>query len=137
MYIFSIFVGVSLLNILFASHFISIMFAGVVFTLFLKQIKKRNYYWLFWLMCTFAMIETNQGLKLFSLVLISLVMYIYIKPYIKQIVSSRDITNSFSIVIFYILLMSTYIFLNGFDISIVFTIILNIIIDIILVWLFL
>ena len=131
-----LFIGISIANILFSVHFIPVMFAGIIFISFIKTLESKSYYSLFLIFLTFLVIENIQGFRAFSLVLIALSIYIFIKPYIQQIFSSYDLLNSLYITIFYLFLLLSYSFFNGFDTSLLLIIIVNILVDTIIVGLF-
>jgi hypothetical protein len=50
--LFFLFISISLINIILSAHFITIMLAGVVFTIFDKLIQKEQYYSLIWVILT-------------------------------------------------------------------------------------
>ena len=135
-FIFILFIGVSLANILLSVHFIPLMFAGVMFIAFIKTLQNRYYYSLFLVVLTFFVIENTQGFKTFSLLLIALFIYIFVKSYLEQLLSSSDIVKSLYIVVFYLCLILVYSFFNEFDMNLLTNIIINIIIDVIIIGLF-
>ncbi len=134
--LFLFFITVSLVNILFSVHFISIMLVGVVFIIFNELIKKGYYYSLIWIVLAFLVIENVQGFGIFSLFLIALFIYIFIKSSVQHIFSSYDLTRSLYIIIFYSAIVFVYGVFNSFDIVSLSYIAINIIIDIIIVGLF-
>jgi len=134
--IFFIFIGISVVNILSSVHFIPIMFVGILFIAFTKMIETKSYYGLFWIILAFLVVENIQGFKSFSLVSLSLFLYIFIKPNIQHLFSSSDILKTLYIIIFYITMALLYIFFNSFNLNLLFIIVANLILDIILVGLF-
>ncbi len=130
--IFLLFVGVSLVNIIFSVHFVSIIFAGVVFIAFTKTLKNKYYYSLFLVILTFLIIENVQGFRPFSLVALSLFIYIFLKPYLQQIFTSSELVRNLYVIIFYLGMVLIYSFFNNFDIIILPIIVINILIDIII-----
>ncbi len=134
--IFILFLSISLLNLLLSTHFIPIMFAGILFLAFITTISKKYYYSLFWVMLSFMIVANTQGFSLFSLIILSFLIYIFIKPYIDQVFSSYDIVKSLYIIIFYLGIMLLYIFTNEFSMQMLTYILGNIMIDIMIVGLF-
>lgn len=96
-------------NLFFSVYFISILMCGVVFKIFLNVLKDENYYFLMLVIFTFLMIEAIQGLKIFSLTLIAIVLYYFVIPRIKHIFSSSIISELIYILLFYIaVFLSTF-----------------------------
>ena len=135
-FVFLLSVFASLINILFSVHFISIMFAGVLFLAFVKALENRYFYSLIWIILAFLVVENIQGFRVFSLVALALFISIFIKPYIEHIIASTDFLKNLFVIIFYLSMIILYSFINGFDINLVITIVINIIIDLIIIGLF-
>jgi len=125
----TILIAINLINILFSAYFIALFLIGVVFKIFLESLRKEHYYILTFVICTFLVIEVTQGFKLFSLSIISLVLYYFIIPRIKHLFSSSIIAEFIFILSFYISLFIVIYFLSGFDSSILLIFLYNFIID--------
>jgi len=134
--IFGFCVGISLINILFSVHFISIMLVGILLVSFFKAIDKKYYYSLFFIILTVLIVENTQGFRSFSLVALMIFMYIIIKPNIERIFSSSDILKTLCIVIFYLFIFGFLGMTDGFSITLAFSLFINLFIDIIIVGLF-
>ncbi len=135
-FIFLLFIGISLVNILTSVHFIPIMFVGILFIAFIKTLENRYYYSLFWIILALLIIENIQGFRAFSLVSASLFIYIFIKPNIEHIFSSTDNLKTLYVLILYICIILIYSFFNGFDLYLLPVVVMNLIFDIIIVGLF-
>ena len=129
----TILVIVCLVNIIFSSYFISFFLAGVVFKILTIAIRKEYNYVFILSVVTFLIIENTQGLKLFSLTIITLLVYYFIIPRIKHLFSSSvmgDILYIFSFYIFYYLMVQVY---SIFDLSILIIFLINFVIDLLIV----
>lgn len=134
--LFIVVICISLINILSSIHFIPIMFVGILFIAFIKMIESKSYYLLLWIVLGFLIVENIQGFKAFSLVALSLFIYLFIKPTIQNVFLSRDILKYINIFIFYISMIFLYSFINSFDTLLLSTIMINLLLDIIIVGLF-
>jgi len=137
MKIFFMFIIISLINLIFSVHFISIMCVGIVFITFIRVLSEQNIYALFWIIITFLVIENAHGLQAFTLIGLALLIYIFIKPSIHNIFSSSTMLKSWYIIIFYMAMLLFYSLLNGFIASFVLIIIINLMLDLIVTGLFL
>ena len=106
-----------MINIIFSSHFLSLLFAGVMFTAFIKMLEEKYYYSLLWVSITFLIIENIQGFKLFSLTLLSLFIYIFVKPILQRIFVSFELLKMIYIILFYSFMGILYIFFNDYDLQ--------------------
>jgi hypothetical protein len=136
-FIILLFIFTVIINLLFATHFIPILLAGVIFLAFITTLSNRYYYLLGIVVCTFLFIENTQGFKPFSLLLVSLFIYVFFKSTLIALFASSITVKLAYIVTFYIVILLIYSFINGFNISLFMTILLNIILDIVVVGLFL
>ena len=124
---------ICIVNIIFSSYFISFFLAGVVFKILTIAIRKEyNYVFLFSII-TFLIIENTQGLKLFSLTIISLLVYYFIIPRIKHLFSSSIIGDFLYILSFYLFYYGVVQIYSIFDISIVTIFVANFVIDLLIV----
>ena len=124
---------ICLVNIIFSSYFISFFLAGVVFKILSIAIRKEYNYLFIFSIITFLIIENTQGLKLFSLTVIALLVYYFIIPRIKHLFSSSimgDILYVFSFYILYYIMVQVY---SVFDISILIIFLINFVIDLLIV----
>ncbi len=130
----TILASICIINIIFSTYFISILFAGVVFKIFLETLKKGYYYILLFTIFTFFVIENTQGLGFFSLSIITLILYYLIIPKTKHIFSSYLMAEFIFILLFYVgFLILNSVIING---DIVLTILLNFLLDSIIVGFF-
>ena len=124
---------VCLVNIISSSYFISFFLAGVVFKILSIAIKEEYNYVFLLTIITFLIIENTQGLKLFSLTIIALLVYYFIIPRIKHLFSSSimgDFLYMFSFYIIYYLMIQVY---SVFDMSIFIMFLINFVIDLLIV----
>jgi hypothetical protein len=128
-----IFVCVGIFNIFLPIHFISILLAGVVYIAFSRCLEKRYNYSLLFLVIAFMFIEVSQGLKIFSLSLSALFVYIFIEPKIKSVLSSDSLYVISIIFIFYCVIALLYRFLGGIEIDLISILLINFFIDIFIV----
>ena len=121
------------INFLASTHFLVILFAGVISTAFYRTLKQKYYYSFAFVIIAFLLIELNMGLKPFSLSLLSYFVYLFIIPRYEQ-----NQLNTFLYVIFFYIGLGIiwYIFFN-FDSFFSYILIINLIIDLILVGIFL
>ncbi|QOG12988.1 hypothetical protein [Arcobacter sp. FWKO B] len=133
---FTSFIAV-VINLIASTHFIALTFAGVVFYASLICFQKKLYYSLFFVLVAFLVIETTQGLKPFSLILISFILYSIILPIVKRFFSVDEINKIIDVVLFYILVTIIYYISNGYLFIDIVYLLLNIVIDIAIVGLFL
>jgi len=131
--IFGIFLIVSILNIVLSVHFITILFAGLIFTSFIHSINFKYYWSLVFSILAFVFIEISNGLSIGSLSLVSFFIYIFIVPKIGNYLKSQILYFGILNIIFYIgvfLLFSINSEINNILVS---KIILNFILDLFLV----
>ena len=124
---------ISVINILFSSYLIPFFLVGMVFKIFSDAINKDHNYLLIFTIITFLIIENTQGLKLFSLTIIALIVKFLIIPKIKQLLSSRMMSSFIYIFSFYILFYLSVQISSSFDSNMLFIFIINFLIDILLV----
>lgn len=124
---------ICLCNILFSTYFISFLLAGVVFKIFTVSLRKEYNYLLLLCIVTFLIIENTQGLKLFSLTIISLVVYYLIIPRIKHLFSSDFMSGFLYILSFYIIFYLVVQMQTSFDIGMLIIFLINFVIDILIV----
>jgi len=131
--IFLLFLSVILTNIILSVHLISIFLAGVVFVAFVRALQKRYYYSLILIIFCFNIIETTQGLKLFSLTILSLFIYIFIIPKLKVLLTSINIYSVILLFIFYMGIMILFSFLGTINSLFVSKIVVNYFIDLFII----
>jgi len=113
-------------------HFLVILFAGVLSNLFYRTIRQKYYYSLAFVIIAFLIIELNIGLKPFSLSLISFFMYIFIVPKYED----NHTSGFLYILIFYFVLSILWLIFFNFEIMDIYTLMMNIIMDIVLFGIF-
>ena len=136
-FIFFLFIATAIVTTLSSVHFFSIMLAGIVFLSFMKSLKNRYYYSLFFMILAFMFIEYNNGFKPFSLVLLAFFSYLFIIPYINRVISLHNLNNYFYIVWFYFAMILVWIITEELTFSLIGMITFNVFIDIILFGVFL
>ncbi|MGB5867361.1 MAG: hypothetical protein WBG69_05750 [Arcobacteraceae bacterium] len=124
---------ISICNILFSTYFISFLLAGVVFKIFSVSLKKGYNYLLILCIITFLIIENTQGLKLFSLTIISLVVYYVIIPRIKHLFSSDLMSGFLYVLSFYLIFYLMVQIQTSFHLDMLIVFFINFIIDIFIV----
>ncbi|AXK49152.1 hypothetical protein CRU87_08520 [Aliarcobacter trophiarum LMG 25534] len=121
------------INFLASTHFVVILFAGVLSTVFYRTLKQKYYYSFALVVLSFLFIELNMGLKPFSLSLLSYFIYLFIIPRYEQ----NQISILLNILFFYFVLgIIWYVFFN-FESFFSYILIINLMIDLILVGIFL
>lgn len=136
-FIFIIFIFTIITNAISSVYFTSIMLAGFVFLAFIKCVKNRYYYSLFFILLSFLFIELNNGFYPFSLILLAFFSYVFIIPKIKQVMSFSGLNYFIYVLWFYASMMILWSFAHTVNITLVGTVLLNIIIDFILIGMFL
>ena len=131
--VFLLFLLVCFTNIIISVHFVSILLAGIVFMAFIRCLDKKYYYSLSLMVFTFFIIETSQGLKLLSLSLLSLFIYLFIIPKIKTLLSSVSFYTLTIILIFYVGIIGLYSFFSDINILFFSKLIFNYILDVFIV----
>lgn len=134
---FMILVIINLITLFFSTYFVSILLIGVVFKIFLESLKNEYYYILAMVIVTFMIIETTHGFKLFSLTIISFIIYYFILGRIKHLFSSDLIAEFMYVLVFYFLLFLFGYFYSHFTTDIVAVFIVNFLLDSIIVGFFL
>lgn len=132
-----ILVIINLITLFFSTYFVSILLIGVVFKIFLESLKNEYYYILAMVIVTFMIIETTHGFKLFSLTIISFIIYYFILGRIKHLFSSDLIAEFMYVLVFYFLLFLFGYFYSHFTTDIVAVFIVNFLLDSIIVGFFL
>lgn len=133
----TILIGISVINIFFSSYFISFLLIGVVSKVFYTALRKEYIYTLLVAIISFLIIENTQGLKLFSLTIISLVVYFLIIPRLKHLFSSPFMSDSIAIFFGYCLVYMMIQFNMLFTMDILIILLINFFIDILLIGFFL
>ena len=136
-FLFIILSLVVMVNTISSIHFLLVMFAGILFTIFYRCLKERYLYSLAFVVIAFLFIEINTGLKPFSLSLLSLFFYIFIFP-TDEYFSYDNLSSSYIyILIFYIGLLIIWSVVFELNETILITIFVNILIDLIFFGVFL
>lgn len=96
---------------------------------FFVCLKKRYYYSFFLVTASMVIIEINNGFKPFSVVLLSLFIYVYIAPNIKRVLSLETFNSYIYIAVFYVGLYFIWIINNEITTHLNIVILINLIID--------
>ena len=126
-----------MVNTISSIHFLLVMFAGILFTIFYKCLKERYLYSLAFVVIAFLFIEINTGLKPFTLSLLSLFLYIFILPKDENYSYDNLSSSYIYILIFYIGLLIIWSVIFGLKETMIITIFTNILIDLIFFGVFL
>lgn len=116
-------------NIISSIHFLLIMFAGILFTAFYRCLRKRYLYSLTFVIIAFLFIEVNMGLKPFTLSLLSLFIYVFVLPKDENHTSYNLSSSYVYIIFFYLGLLILWAIIFGLNTTIILTLFINVIID--------
>ena len=136
-FLFIILSLVVMVNTISSIHFLLVMFAGILFTIFYRCLKERYLYSLAFVVIAFLFIEINTGLKPFSLSLLSLFLYIFILPKDENYSYDNLSSSYIYILIFYIGLLIIWSIVFELNETMIITIFANILIDLIFFGVFL
>ena len=136
-FLFIILSLVVMVNTISSIHFLLVMFAGILFTIFYRCLKERYLYSLAFVVIAFLFIEINTGLKPFSLSLLSLFLYIFILPKDENYSYDNLSSSYIYIIIFYIGLLIIWSIVFELNETMIITIFANILIDLIFFGVFL
>lgn len=136
-FLFIILSLVVMVNTISSIHFLLVMFAGILFTIFYRCLKERYLYSLAFVVIAFLFIEINTGLKPFTLSLLSLFLYIFILPKDENYSYDNLSSSYIYILIFYIGLLIIWSVVFELNETILITIFVNILIDLIFFGVFL
>ena len=136
-FLFIILSLVVMVNTISSIHFLLVMFAGILFTIFYRCLKERYLYSLAFVVIAFLFIEVNTGLKPFTLSLLSLFLYIFILPKDENYSYDNLSSSYIYIIIFYIGLLIIWSVIFGLKETMIITIFTNILIDLIFFGVFL
>lgn len=126
-----------MVNTISSIHFLLVMFAGILFTIFYRCLKERYLYSLAFVVIAFLFIEVNTGLKPFTLSLLSLFLYIFILPKDENYSYDNLSSSYIYIIIFYIGLLIIWSVVFELNETMLITIFANILIDLIFFGVFL
>lgn len=132
LFIFLIFLSTIFVNTISSIYFNPIILVGILFLAFSVCLKKRYFYSLFFIMASFLFIELNNGFRPLSLILLSFIMYIFIVPYIKRVLSFNKLNEYIFILIFYIGVFILWSINNDTSVELLATLLVNVIIDFII-----
>lgn len=132
-FLFLFCIAAFILNTLLTSHFILLIFCGFLFLAFNTTLKNRYMYSFFLIIFTFTIIEYNIGIKLFTLSIISLFLYVVILPFVNRINAFSNYNSYVHMIIFYGVLHAVWGLQTSFTDVLFFSLIANLVIDIILV----
>ena len=131
--IFLLFLIVSIVNIISTVHFVSILLGGIVFMAFIRCVEKKYYYSLSLIVFSFIIIENTQGLKIFSLSLLSYFIYLFVIPKLKTFLTSINLYTFSIILSFYAGMVILYMFLGDINLEFISKVIMNYFLDIFIV----
>ena len=83
-------------------------------------------------MLTILLIELNSGFKTFSVLLLTIFIYVFIAPNIKRVLSFESLNSFLYIIAFYIGLYVLWAFNNDITASLNYTILINLILDLLI-----
>jgi hypothetical protein len=118
-----------MVNTISSIHFLLVMFSGILFTAFYRCLKERYLYSLTFVVIAFLFIEVNTGLKPFTLSLLSLFLYIFILPKDENYTYNNLSSSYIYIIIFYIGLLIIWSVVFELNETILITLLINILID--------
>lgn len=133
LFVFALFILTSAINIISSVYFMPIMFAGVLLIALIRNLDNKYFYSTIWILIAFLILESNQGLKSFSLIIFSLFVYVYLQNYIKNVFSSKEISKIIYIIILYFSIAIYYILFGQITYSLILFLLLNLAIDSIIV----
>ena len=128
-FLFIVLIMAITVNIISSIHFLLIMFAGILFTAFYRCLRKRYLYSLTFVVIAFLFIEINTGLKPFTLTLLSLFIYVFILPKDENHTSYNLSSSYIYIIFFYLGLLILWSIIFELNTTILFTLFINVIID--------
>lgn len=124
---------VALSNIILSHYEIGIFLMGTVFYILIRAFRYKYIYTSFFTIATFCLIEATQGFHIFSLLIISLFMYIFVAPRVKYLLSYSIMSDLVLLTIFYFIFFIYYSYFFGLDLVIVILFFINFILDSLLV----
>jgi hypothetical protein len=131
-----LFISISV-NVISSTHFYPILFIGVIYYLFSNLLHKKEYYKLFWLLPAFLIFEVNFGLPIFSMIILSYIVFSIIIPAFSANLSFAKSNYFIGLFIFYIIFFFFVILLNGYTDIFLKNLLVNYIVDIIFITVFL
>jgi hypothetical protein len=99
---------------------------------FFVCLNKKYYYSLSLVMLTILLIELNSGFKTFSVLLLTIFIYLFVAPYIKRVLSFDSFNSYIYIIVFYIGISILWAFNNEITAELTYTILINIFIDLLI-----
>lgn len=128
-FLFIVLIMAITVNIISSIHFLLITFAGILFTAFYRCLRKRYLYSLTFVVIAFLFIEINTGLKPFTLTLLSLFIYVFILPRDESHTSYNLSSSYIYIIFFYLGLLILWSIIFELNTTILFTLFINVIVD--------
>lgn len=118
-----------LVNTIFSAYFLMITFSGFIFLMFYVALKNKYYYSLIVVIMTFTILEYNMGLKMFTLSIISMFLYVFIIPLVSRFNFFNKNNKYVNITIFYAVLYLTWGINTSFSEILYFTLLINLLVD--------
>ena len=131
-----LFISISV-NVISTTHFYPILFIGVIYYIFSYLLHKKEYYKLFWLLPAFLIFEVNFGFPIFSMIILSYIVFSFIIPAFSSNLSFSKSNYFIGLFIFYIIFFFFVILLNGYTDIFLKNLLVNYIVDIIFITVFL
>lgn len=131
-FIFLLLIITAVITTISSIYFFSIMLAGVLFLGFMRCLKQKAYYSLTFIIIAFLFVELNNGFKPFSLTLLAAFTYTFIVPYIKRVISLRDLNSYVYIACFYIGMALIWSFMFNSSFALVGLLLFNLLLDFII-----
>lgn len=119
-------------NVISSIYFFPILLLGVLFMAFYVSLKKSYYYSLALVILTVILIESNNGFKPISIILLFSFTYVFAAPYIKRVLSFNTLNSYLYMTTFYIGLALLWSINNEVNLNLLLVIFLNLIIDFII-----
>ena len=117
------------INTISSVYFFPVFLLGSLFMAFFVCLKKRYYYSFSLVILTILLIELNSGLKVFSVLLLCIFLYLFITPYIKRVLSFDSLNSYIYIFVFYLGIYFLWAINNPITTQLNYTIFINLIID--------
>ena len=137
LFVLFILISIIIINILSSIYFMPLILLGSVFIFFTQCLTKKYYYLCLLITSVILFIELNNGFPLFSLVLLSIFLYLYIIPIIEKLISYKILNYYIYTLLFYIGVIIIWYFSNGIEMNFIKILVFNIILDFIIIGIFL
>lgn len=123
-------------NLISSIYFFPLLLLGILYMAFHVSLKNRYYYSLIFVVITVLFLESNNGFKPLSIILLMSFTHVFVTPYIKRTLSFTTLNSYIYIAVFYLGILFLWSINNEIETNLYITIISNIIIDFIIFGLF-